>query len=133
MVAAVNNNHAFAAVATDVQYALAGHDYFKTGNWNAALAQFNAAININPNVCGYRYMRAACYANLGMFPQSLAEYNTALNFAANNIDRANIHFDLALLADKMNDEEQVLFHIVAAARFGHLYAQQLCKEYGFPY
>ncbi len=133
MVAAVNNNHAFAAVAADVQYALAGHDYFKMGNWNAALAQFNAAININPNVCGYRYMRAACYSNLGMFPQALAEYNTALNFAANNIDRANIHFDLAILADAMDDEEKVFFHIVAAARFGHPRAQQLCKEYGIPF
>ena len=134
MVAAINNNrYENLAIPQNQVYHLQGKDYFDAGNYAAAWANFNEAIKINPNEQLHYYMRGACSLNLGHYQAALADYNRAMSLARNNEEKGWIHFDLAILYYRMNDEQNALSHLTTAARLGNGMARNICLEAGIPY
>ena len=133
MVAAINNQVGNVGGPQDLAYYDQGVIFFNIGNYAAAWASFNEAIKINPREMIYYYMRGACSMNMGHYKSALIDYNKAMSLAKTNEERGWIHFDLALLYNAIGDEQNSLFHIVAAARLGNGLAQNICREVGIPY
>ncbi len=137
MVVATNNNkiNKFEnlTISQDAAFYQQGLRLFNENNYSAAWFAFNEAIKINPKEQIYYYMRAACSSNLGQYNAALTDYNTALSLAKTDNERGWIHFDMAILYNRIGDEQQALYHITTAGRLGHEMAQQICKEAGITY
>ena len=74
---------------------LRGAAYGQSGEYQRALADFNAALSINPQFPQAYANRALVYVRLRELPKAIADYDQALgidpNYAAAYVGRGNIH------------------------------------------
>lgn len=112
--------------------------YFQTGHFTAALADYNQALQLNPQLAKIYNNRANCYASMGQPIEALFDYETALDLNPANIharmnqgitfcelemyDQAIENFDLALQFDQMRCGSAAAATVTSIA--GHIYAQR---------
>lgn len=110
--------------------------YFQMGRFAAALADYNQALQLNPELAKIYNNRANCYASMGRPMEALFDYETALDLNPANIharmnqgitfcelemyDQAIENFDLALQFDQMRCRGAAPGVSIA----GHIYAQR---------
>jgi stress-induced-phosphoprotein 1 len=72
------------------------NDYFKQGNFGAALSSYDEAVKRNPKGAKYYSNRAACYIKVMEFSRALTDINKALelepNFVRALVRKGNIHY-----------------------------------------
>lgn len=111
--------------------------YFQMGRFAAALADYNQALQLNPQLAKIYNNRANCYASMGQPMEALFDYETALDLNPANIharmnqgitfcelemyDQAIENFDLALQFDQMRCGGATATGTSIA---GHIYAQR---------
>lgn len=111
--------------------------YFQMGRFAAALADYNQALQLNPELAKIYNNRANCYASMGRPMEALFDYETALDLNPANIharmnqgitfcelemyDQAIENFDLALQFDQMRCRGAAAPGVSIA---GHIYAQR---------
>jgi tetratricopeptide (TPR) repeat protein len=93
-------------------YASRGTAYAKTGALDQALADFTAALNIEPNLADAYYNRGKVYYHMGEYNQALAGFNISIQLTPNDTwnynERGITYAGLGRFEDARHDLEMAL-------------------------
>lgn len=66
-----------------------GHDYFKAGDYDRAIAEFSRALQYSPGDSQLYYSRGTAYALKGQYPQALLDLNRCLEIDPRGVQALN--------------------------------------------
>ena len=104
----------FLGMSTESQYKLAtmGHDMFKAGQMQGALAIFEGLVAASPYDSVFHCHLAAAYARLERFDEAMASYTRSLELNIGNVDalvgRSELYLRDSKLSEALQDIQKAL-------------------------
>lgn len=89
-------------------YFKAGLDLLDTEKYQEAIAEFDRAIALDPNLAAAYLKRGFAYGNLGQDKQALADFEKALELEPDNSNNGEVYFNLALAYFKTRQDEKAV-------------------------
>jgi len=97
---ALDGNHKTAREKTARAYRILGQSYHNNMSYDRAIANYNRAIELNPNEAIYFYSRGKSYYKRTEHDRAIADFNRAIELDPNNVE----YFYLRGLSYDANDE-----------------------------
>jgi protein O-mannosyl-transferase len=104
-----------------------GTAYASLGNFKQAIQDYSKVLEINPNSGEAYNNRGTAYAKIGNYKQAIGDYNKAIEINPKHETAYNNRGNAYLL---LGDNSQAIENYKAAARLGHVNAQNWLKSRG---
>ena len=110
---------------TAADYSNRGSTYADLGRHAEALADYDAALRLDPNLAQARYNRGTTYKALGRHAEALADYDAAIRLDPNY---AQAYLNKGVLHTERDEWDDALHAFEIAARLGHATGAQYAAQ-----
>ena len=104
-----------------------GSGYFKKGQWDKAIAEYNEAIELDPKYADAYFNRGNAYYNKGQYDQAIADYNKALEI---NLKYALAYNNRGIVYYSKGDDDRACSDFQKACELGNCNALNQAKRKG---